>query len=517
MIKQQIENILKENNTAQNQFDTLLDKMVLEPQKNEINIYDSFHGTLDFSVLEKKGFLNVQIICFHKQGELVEINGLPQSLKRFSCNRQLLTELTNLPKELEVLEVESNYLEELDLEETSKIKILKCSNNILTKIDNLSEALEEIYCENNQIKRLNLQELANLKVLHCSNNKAIILEGFPPSVIDFKGENNPLFDNTHFCRNEGELVEKETADLAEKNIEFSEGLKQYFKIKNEYEKNIFSKKREIFKKEENTNKAKRKIAKIQPKCIQCNRPVGTVFSLKERHYTAVCGDNTTPCKLKIKIYAGDNDFDNNMVLSLTKTKVDEIKNKIIQQKMETVLNYVGEKMSAAQFKVLIEKYNMYNKEYLESLKKYEETMYGDIRKECIREKQIHIYEVLAHINELIKDGHIEPAVKIQVKELFPEIENLRKLKYDIMEMNIIKNNVSGGKKSGNSSNSDGGEGNASAPSQGLAEEIGGENEGNEKEKSEEKQEYSLLFQNVVAPQKRYISFGSEPKIIQFVI
>ena len=238
MIKQQIENILKENNTAQNQFDTLLDKMVLEPQKNEINIYDSFHGTLDFSVLEKKGFLNVQIICFHKQGELVEINGLPQSLKRFSCNRQLLTELTNLPKELEVLEVESNYLEELDLEETPKIKILKCSNNILTKIDNLSEALEEIYCENNQIKRLNLQELANLKVLHCSNNKAIILEGFPPSVIDFKGENNPLFDNTHFCRNEGELVEKETADLAEKNIEFSEGLKQYFKIKNEYEKKI---------------------------------------------------------------------------------------------------------------------------------------------------------------------------------------------------------------------------------------------------------------------------------------
>lgn len=514
MIKQQIENILEENNTAQTQFETLLDKLSLEPQKNEINIYDSFHGTIDFSVLEKKGFLNVQQICFHKEGELVEVSGFPPTLKRFICNKQLLAELQNLPKDLEVLECDYNYLEELDFENNQKLKILKCNNNILTKIENLPESLEEFYCENNQIKRLNLQESVNLKVLHCSNNRTIVLEGFPPSVVDFKGDNNPLFDNTHFCRNEGELVEKESADLAEKNVEFSEGLYQYFKIKNEYEKSIVLKKREIFKKEENSNRAKRKISKIQPKCIQCGRPVGTKFGLKDRNYTAVCGDVTTPCKLNIKIYAGDNDFDNNMVLSLTKTKVDEIKNKIIQQKIETVLNYMGEQMSSAQFKVLIEKYNMYNKEYLESLKKYEETMYGDIRKECIREKQIHVYEVLAHINELIKDGHIEPAVKMQVKELFPEIENLRKLKYDIMEMNIVKSNISGGNKPTDSSNDAGGEGNTASPSQGLAEETGGEKEG---EKNENKQEYSWLFQNVVAPQKRYISFGSEPKIIKFIV
>lgn len=513
MIKQQINNILEENNTAQSQFEALLDKLSLDPQKNEINIYDSFHGTIDFSALEKKGFSNVQIICFHKEGELVEVTGLPSTLKTFICNKQFLTELQNLPKYLEVLECNYNYLEELDLEETPKIKILKCNNNVLTKIENLPESLEEFYCENNEIKRLNLQESINLKVLHCSNNRTIVLEGFPSSVVDFKGKNNPLFDNTHFCRNEGELVEKETADLAEKNVEFSEGLYHFFKIKNEYEKSIFLKKREIFKKEENSNRAKRKISKIQPKCIQCERPVGTNFGLKDRIYTAVCGDVTTPCKLNIKIYAGDNDFDNNMVLSLTKTKVDEIKNQIIQQKMETVLNYMGEQMSSAQFKVLIEKYNMYNKEYLESLKKYEETMYGDIRKECIREKQIHIYEVLAYINELIKEGHIESAVKMQVKELFPEIENLRNLKYDIMEMNIVKSNISGGKKSTDSSNEDGGEGNTAAPSQGLAEES--DKEGDTKEKN--KQEYSWLFQNVVAPQKRYISFGSEPKIIKFIV
>jgi hypothetical protein len=511
MYKQRIQTILEENNTAQSNLEALLDKMDLEPNKNEINIYDSLHGTLDLSILETKGFSNVQTIWFHREGELVEINGFPKTLKRLNWNRQLLTELTNLPKDLEVLECEFNNLEELDFSENrySKLKILKCSNNFLSKIENLPETLEEIYCENNQIKRLNLQNVVNLKVLHCSNNQSIILEGFPPSILDFKGENNPLFDNTHFCRNEGEVLEREAADLAEKDMEYADGIYQYFKIKNEYEKSILSKKREVFKKEESRNKAKRKITKILPKCIHCSRPVGTNFSLNDRNYTAVCGDHVAPCKLNIKIYAGDNDFNNETVLYLTKKTLDEIKGDIIKQKMETVLNYMSEKPTSIHFKETMEEYNSYHKEYLEALKTYEETMYGDIRKECIREKQIHVYELLAHINELIKDGHIEPAVKMQIKELFPEIENLQKLKYDIMEMNIVKNNISGGGGGGKETepSSEGGDAAPSAENE----------EGDAKEKNENKHEYSWLFQNVVALHKRYKSFGSNPKVIHFVV
>jgi hypothetical protein len=512
MIKQRIDGIIEENNTAQNEFESILEKLKLDSLNNEINIYESLHGTIDFSVLNKKGFINVNKICFHKQGEIVEVNGFPETLKIFSCNNQLLLNLNNLPKDLEVLEIDSNYLEEIDLEKNIKLKILKCNNNNLTKIENLGDNLEEFYCESNKIKRLNLQNLLKLKVLHCSNNSTIILEGLPPSIVDLKNDNNPLFDNNHFCRNEGELIEKESADLAEKEIEYTQGLHQYFKIKSDYEKSLILKKKEIYKKYENSNKAKQKIAKIMPKCIQCNRSVGTKFELKDRYYTAYCGDTRNPCKLNIKIYAGHNDYENNIVLSLTKSNLDEIKTEIIEKKMQTILNYITEQSSSSQFKQLIEKYNMYNKEYIESLKYYEETIYGDIRKECIREKQIHIYELLEHINEMIKDGNIEPAVKMQVKELFPEIENLRKLKYDIMEMTIVKNNASGlSKESGNEQSKSHNQNENSSNEQ-------KEGESTEKnENIENKSEYSWLFQNVVAPQKRYMILGAAPKIIKFVV
>jgi hypothetical protein len=519
MIKQRIDSIIEENNTAQSEFESLLDKLKLESRTNEINIYDSLHGTIDFSILKTKGFANVQKICFHKEGEIVEVSGLPETLKTFVCNKQLLLNLSDLPKYLEVLEIDYNYLEELDLEKNTKLKKLKCNHNNLKKIENLGENVEEIYCENNKIKRLNLQGSVKLQVLHCSNNPAIILEGVSPTIVELKNDNNPLFDNTHFCRNEGELVEKDSADLAEKEIEYTQALYQYFKIKNEYENYFLMKKREIYKKYENKNKAKQKIAKIQPKCIHCERPVGTIFELKDRYHTASCGDTRTPCKLNIKIYSGNNDYDNNIVLSLTKTQLDETKSEIIEKKMQTVLNYITEQSSSVQFKTLMEKYNMYNKEYSESLKNYEETMYGDIRKECIREKQIHIYELLEHIDGLIKEGHIEPAVKMQVKELFPEIENLRKLKYDIMEMTIIKNNSAGFSKEGSSSqNSNENNSSVIRTGENVNSNDQTEGDGNEKnENVENKPEYSLLFQNIVSPQKRYITFGNDPKVLHFII
>jgi hypothetical protein len=504
MFKERIENILEDNNTAQNEFEVLLDKMKLEPQINEINIYESLHGTIDFSVLRKKGFVNIEKICFHREGEIVSVNGLPSTLKQFICNNQLLTELTNLPKDLENLECDFNYLEELDFSTNEKLKKLKCNGNYLEKIENLPETLEEFYCENNKIKRLNLQNLVNLKILHCSNNRTIILEGVSPSIVDLKNENNPLFDGEHFCRNEGELAEKESADLAENNIEYVQGLQQYFKIKNNYEKSLQLKKRIIFKKEENVNKAKRKIERIQPKCIQCERPVGTKFDLKDRHYTAVCGDDKNPCKLNIKIYAGMNDYQNSELLYLLKKDVDDIKNEIIQQKMQTVLNYMSERIASIKFKSLIEKYNLLNKEYLEVLKKYDEMMYGDIRKECIREKQIRVYEILSQIDELVKEGHIDYAVKKQIKDLIPEIDNLRKLKYDIMEMSIFINNSSFGKKEGTETSEEGATGE-------------GDEEGAKKKDNEKKQEYSWLFQSVVAPHKKYMSYGEEPKVVKFVI
>ena len=56
MAKVQYKQSFQEEVAEQSEFESLLDKLRLESRTNEINIYDSLHGTIDFSILKTKGF-----------------------------------------------------------------------------------------------------------------------------------------------------------------------------------------------------------------------------------------------------------------------------------------------------------------------------------------------------------------------------------------------------------------------------------------------------------------------------
>lgn len=558
-IKEQVTNILEENNTAQIQFDLLLDRMNLDIQnqpnppkfydpykflkqrkqnydnedlfiedeifkndenkakykveglqdsspRREIHIYESLQGTIDFTNLEQHGFPHPEIIHFHKPGQLVGLYNLPASLRELYINDQLLQELVNLPPSLEILECDRNYLEELNLEKTKILRVLFCSENRLTKIDNLPHTLEIMHCNNNQIKRLHLQNITGLKTLYCSNNPAIILEGLPPSVVDFQMDTNPLFDSTQFCRNEGELLEREHADEVEQKIEVNDALNKFFQLKHKYEDAINKKKRAIYKLQPSKKRAKNKIAAFRPKCIYCNRPVGSVFKLIGDVYTAYCGDPKEPCKFNIKIYSGYTEGDLLFMLESTHKELEDLKTKIIRYKMDTIMNYINESESSSKFKMTMEKYNLYSKEYMEYMKRYNDTMYGEIRKQCIRDKQIRIYDILKTINEYLENGEIHEAVEYQVRELFPEIHNLQLLKYDIMEMNIVMKKM-GGNFGGNP---DEGGGGGSTPG-----DDGDRNSGPNKKVKTEPEVFSWFYQTTVAPQKLEVLIGEPAKVIHF--
>lgn len=490
IILEERENIIKNNDTAQETLLSILDKF--EPQLRELSISKSLHGNLDFSVLKTRGFKNVKSILLLEKGEITSISNLPEELEKLVVSHQYLIELENIPPSIKELDIQHNFISNLDISSLTKLKKLEISDNHFTKLENLPESLEELYCNNNRIKVLNLKNNLSLRVLHTSNNKAIIIENLPPSIVDFKSENNPFIEidyaNLHSSK---ENNDKEKTDADNENkINYIESLSEYFKLKNNYEEKNFKEKKRIYDKYLSKQERKKNLAKWVPKCIQCKQPGGTLFSKKKYTYFAVCGNKRSPCKLNIEIFNGSSSMLDYMMTIIGLEELVDVKERIIKQKLDNIFNYENEKESLKNFKENLEEFTFYNSEYTELLQKNNQLYKDEIRSELIARKTQHIYDLISSINELIqqykKDDNkhlLKTAMEIQVKELIPEINNLRILRYEIME--IIYTNT---KK---------------VISEGI-----------DKEETKEYKE-SILFQRYHSLQKMEYLTGKPPKVVKY--
>jgi hypothetical protein len=85
--------------------------------------------------------------------------------------------------------------------------------------------------------------------------------------------------------------------------------------------------------------------KIKPKCVNCKRPVGSIFSTKVdddgRHLIAICGDRTAPCLFNININLGlvENIRDN---LNSDEDSLSQNKREIIIDKNDMLFGYITE-------------------------------------------------------------------------------------------------------------------------------------------------------------------------------
>jgi hypothetical protein len=96
-----------------------------------------------------------------------------------------------------------------------------------------------------------------------------------------------------------------------KRKEFIQAMNTYYKLKSAYENSFAKEKAEIMKRMGLSWREKRReFAELKPKCINCKRPVGTLFSNNVdpngdgRSINAVCGDRNKPCDLDISINLG---------------------------------------------------------------------------------------------------------------------------------------------------------------------------------------------------------------------
>ena len=106
-----------------------------------------------------------------------------------------------------------------------------------------------------------------------------------------------------------------------------------------------------------------------------------------------------------------------------------------------MFSYISEGQSVEKFKEIMEDYNDTSETYSEVLKNYNEMYNNEEKREMIHKKNEMIHDLNRKIRALLIEYEnddnkeiLRNAVKIYIHDLLPEIENLRRLKYDIVEM-----------------------------------------------------------------------------------
>jgi hypothetical protein len=435
-MEEQREDIIKGNNTAQTQFLSILEN--LTKNTKEVEIKESLHGDLDFSVLKELGYGNVKTIILN-EGQITNIIGVPEGLLHFECKHNLLISIDDLPSSLKYLKLRDNHLGSIDLSKLDNLETLNVAYNKIVNLENLSKKIVELVCDNNKIERLNLDGLTELKILNVSNNPITLIENLPTGVIDFKMENTPGIEFRNSILPSFE--EKDEKDEKESK-NYVEALHDYFRLKQEYEVKKSDMMKKAFKKEPSRKLGRLAALSVKPPCINCKRPVGTIFSNRETDkYTAICGDKGNPCNLNIKIFNGKT-INLPYILNIYNEEIEDIKDTIIRQKLDTLFSYVTEEKSIQLFKKELDTYNANSKIFKNILDKYNDIYENKDTKEMLQKKSDTIYILIEKIRDLLKEyektespGILKTAMNMQINELYPEIRNLRLLKNEVLELN----------------------------------------------------------------------------------
>jgi hypothetical protein len=440
-INEEREEIITQQNTAQETLKNILEKSNRGSQL--LRIREPLSGDLDLSILKENGFDVIQYISIEK-GRVTSITGLPEDLQSLVCPGNLLTELTNLPVGLKDIDVEYNYLTTIDLSKLDQLEHANLSHNQLKTLEKLPSNLTTLLCDHNKLGRLDLNGVNHLETLNVSNNPITLIENLPKGISNFKMENTPSIEFRNFSEIPNPTGEIESSDDVLEKKDFKDALNIYFKLKTKYENDIYRMKKNIYSEEPNKKVAKKKMAEVKPKCIKCKRPVGTIFSngKQKNRYSVICGDPdpNSKCDLNISIFTGT--YTNlEYTLNLFKDEIDDVKDNIIQQKLDTLFNYVSEEESVKLFKKELQNYSENNTIYKSMLDKYNDLYNNREKSDAINNKLSNIFKLIEHNRELLQEykktqnrEFLLTALNLQIKELAPEIRNLRMLKHEVMEM-----------------------------------------------------------------------------------
>ena len=219
---------------------------------------------------------------------------------------------------------------------------------------------------------------------------------------------------------------------------YLEAFKAYYTLKQEYEHKLHRMKRKIYNNTGLTDREKRaEIAKLDPKCVNCKKPGGTIFTQEGKNLKATCGNTSSPCQLNIDITRGSY-VDAFNLLTGAKENSDEKKTEIILSKLNLLFNYTNEEETAEEFEELLNNYK--DSEAIVNLvqESIDNVISNPEKLEKLDESKISIFNFITEVKDKIKtyekDGErtsLVQAVDTTVDNITPLAENIRQLTYNV--------------------------------------------------------------------------------------
>jgi hypothetical protein len=119
----------------------------------------------------------------------------------------------------------------------------------------------------------------------------------------------------------------------------------------------------------------------------------------------------------------------------------DTKEQIIRQKMDVLFNYASEEETVKKFKDLIEEYNLFAFLHKTDLEMREDKRFNVHKRELIKGKLKLLEEIKGKMNSYMEEYEasdnrdaLQSAMDIYIREYMPEMNNLRLMKYSVMEM-----------------------------------------------------------------------------------
>lgn len=236
-------------------------------------------------------------------------------------------------------------------------------------------------------------------------------------------------------------------------------LDEFYKLKDQYESEY---KKKIVKPIAESVKAKswkekRRLLRDAPKarCVNCKRPVGSVFSIKYfkeenslesgRIFTAKCGDTADPCPLNINLKV-QSTVPYQSELSSMETEINKLKKNIIIEKNNLVFGYTNKENYGDYFYELtaelegkVELYNLYLTNYVKNVENPE-------REQELKKLIITYGANIEQIKTLIKEYNetganeiIDNVVSMYIDEMLPLSDKIMDYKYHVNNVEIHDN------------------------------------------------------------------------------
>ena len=236
----------------------------------------------------------------------------------------------------------------------------------------------------------------------------------------------------------------------------NEALNEFYKLKNKYESDYNKDKQKIIKnKSFSWKEKKQEFKQLKPKCINCRRPVGTIFSVKHigkenddsRELKAICGSLSEPCNLNITINPG---FTYNIMTHIRELEKDNenYKNEIIEYKNKLLFGYTTTEAAIEKFDKTKEAINDIHFLLNFNYEQLFDIVDNKSKNERIQKLQEEIYFFVAEIKQSMSKFNTttnvqfaRDAVEIYVKQMQPKIDELVTLKYKI---NLVEYDESNG-------------------------------------------------------------------------